>query len=63
MKHHDCSETVETPVSIADVGLDSSDSGSHVAASLLSPMITTRQQRLFLADSNQTASKHCSLFT
>jgi hypothetical protein len=44
MKHHDCSETVETPVSIADVGLDSSDSGSHVAASLLSPMITTRQQ-------------------
>jgi hypothetical protein len=57
---------VETPVSIADVGLDSSDSGSHGCGSqhsLLSPMSTTRQQQLFLADSNQTASKHCPLFT
>jgi hypothetical protein len=50
--------SVETPVSIANVGLDSSSSGSHVAASLLSPMTTTRQQQLFLADSNQTASKN-----
>jgi hypothetical protein len=55
--------SVETPVSIANVGLDSSNSGSHVAASPLSPMTTTRQQQLFLANSNQTTSKHCSLFT
>jgi hypothetical protein len=44
---------IETPVSIANVGLHSFNSGSHVAASPLSPMTTTRQQWLFLADSKK----------
>jgi hypothetical protein len=54
---------IETPVSIANVGLHSSNSGSHMAASPLSPMTITRQHWLFLADSKKTTSKHCSLFT